>query len=41
VDTERIATWESDDPRVEDIWSLCGETAALLGYARNRPESAK
>jgi hypothetical protein len=35
VDLSRAGGWDAGDPRVETIWSLCGETAALLGYARD------
>jgi hypothetical protein len=37
VDLSRAGGWDPSDPRVETIWDLCGETAALLGYARDRP----
>jgi hypothetical protein len=34
VDPSRASHWDAADPRVETIWNLCGETAALLGYTR-------
>ena len=34
VDLSRTGDWDPQDPRVDTIWSLCGETAALLGYLR-------
>ncbi|HTS20263.1 MAG TPA: sulfotransferase [Casimicrobiaceae bacterium] len=33
VDSTRIAPWDSDDPRIETIREICGETAGLLGYS--------
>jgi hypothetical protein len=36
VDLSRAGGWDHRDPRVETIWSLCRETAELLGYARDR-----
>ena len=35
VDWSRAGGWDPNDPRVETIWGLCGETAGLLGYARD------
>ena len=32
VDLSRAGGWDPRDPRVETIWNICGETAALLGY---------
>ncbi len=34
VDISRTGGWDPADPRVGAIWDVCGETAALLGYAR-------
>jgi len=34
VDLSRAPAWDPADPRVETIWSVCGETAATLGYTR-------
>jgi hypothetical protein len=34
VDSSRAGGWDPADPRVETIWNLCRETAALLGYVR-------
>jgi Sulfotransferase family len=33
VDSARVAGWDPDDPRIETIYEICGETAALLGYS--------
>jgi hypothetical protein len=33
IDHDRVRGYELSDPRVDEIWDLCGETAALLGYA--------
>ncbi len=35
IDAARASPWDPSDPRVETIWSLCGETAARLGYSRD------
>lgn len=35
VDASRSGEWDPADPRAETIWRICGETAALLGYARS------
>jgi hypothetical protein len=37
VDWSRIGGWDRGDPRADAIWELCGTTAALLGYRRDRP----
>ena len=34
VDPSRIGDWDPRDPRVETIWKVCADTAALIGYAR-------
>jgi len=34
VDRARTGAWDPRDPRVQTIWDICGETAALLGYTR-------
>src|SRR5262249_3870986 len=34
VDRARTGAWDPLDPRVQTIWDICGETAALLGYTR-------
>jgi hypothetical protein len=41
VDFTRSAGWDAGDPRVDLIWRLCGETAALLGYARQPDPSTQ
>ena len=41
VDLTRSGGWDATDPRVDLIWRLCGETAALLGYARQPAASAQ
>jgi hypothetical protein len=41
VDFTRSGGWDVGDPRVDTIWRLCGETAALLGYARQPDASAQ
>jgi sulfotransferase family protein len=41
VDRTRSSDWNASDPRVDMIWRLCGETAALLGYARAPGASAQ
>ena len=41
VDLARSGGWDAGDPRVDAIWRLCGETAALLGYARQPDASAQ
>ena len=33
VDTTRIRSYELPDPRVEEVWAVCGRTAELLGYS--------
>ena len=37
VDRSRTGGWDPGDPRADSIWKLCGSTAALLGYRRDRP----
>ena len=37
VDPSRMGGWDARDPRVEMVWKICGETAALLGYSRTPP----
>ena len=37
VDLSRASAWDSHDPRADSIWEVCGETATLLGYQRDRP----
>ena len=37
VDHSRAGEWESDDPRVQVIWDICGETAEAIGYTRDGP----
>ncbi len=32
ADPSRMGGWDAGDPRVEKVWTICGETAALLGY---------
>jgi sulfotransferase family protein len=32
VEPSRTGSWDADDPRVDMIWDICGETAAFLGY---------
>ena len=34
VDPARAGRWDPCDPRVQTIWDICGQTAALLGYTR-------
>ena len=34
VDRSRTGAWDPHDPRVQTIWQVCGEMAALLGYSR-------
>jgi len=34
VDLSRTGVWDPRDPRVQTVWDICGETAALLGYTR-------
>src|SRR5262249_682886 len=34
VDLSRTGAWDPRDPRVQTVWDICGETAALLGYTR-------
>jgi Sulfotransferase family len=41
VDISRASTWDPRDPRVETIWEICGETAALLGYTRELAVSSR
>jgi len=41
VDVTRSSDWNVSDPRVDMIWRLCGETAALLGYARQPDASTQ
>jgi hypothetical protein len=41
VDISRASAWEPRDPRVETIWDICGETAALLGYRRELAASSR
>jgi hypothetical protein len=41
VDFTRSGGWDPGDPRVDLIWRLCGETAALLGYARQPDASTQ
>jgi hypothetical protein len=41
VDNSRAGGWDSRDPRVETIWEICGETAALLGYTRDLAASSR
>ena len=33
VDAKRRRRWEPDDPRIAEIWDLCGPMASLYGYA--------
>ena len=33
VDTARIRRWAADDPRIRDVWDLCGEVAEKYGYS--------
>jgi hypothetical protein len=40
VDVARANAWDPHDPRVDLVWSLCGETASLLDYTREPPASA-
>lgn len=35
VDASRSSDWDPDDPRVEPVWRICGETAMVLGYRRD------
>ncbi|HTP48201.1 MAG TPA: sulfotransferase [Casimicrobiaceae bacterium] len=35
VDASRSGDWDPDDPRVEPVWRICGETAMLLRYRRD------
>lgn len=37
VDLSRTGSWDPDDPRADSIWTLCSDTATLLGYRRDRP----
>ena len=37
VDFSRTGGWDSGDPRADRIWEVCGDTATLLGYRRDRP----
>lgn len=32
VDHNRCRRWKSNDRRIDDVWSICRETATLLGY---------
>jgi hypothetical protein len=41
VDLTRPGGWDAADPRVDTIWRLCGETAALLGYERQAERSTQ
>jgi hypothetical protein len=41
VDFTRSGGWDAGDPRVDLIWRLCGETAVLLGYARQPDPSTQ
>ena len=41
VDNSRAGGWDPRDPRVETIWEICGETAALLGYTRELAVSSR
>ena len=41
VDISRAGGWDPRDPRVETIWEICGETAALLGYTRDLAVSSR
>jgi hypothetical protein len=41
VDHSRAGGWHPRDPRVETIWEICGETAALLGYTRELEASSR
>ena len=41
VDISRAGAWDPRDPRVETIWDICGETAALLGYTRELSVSSR
>ncbi|HTR57222.1 MAG TPA: sulfotransferase [Casimicrobiaceae bacterium] len=34
IDLLRAGSWDPRDQRIEVIWEVCGETAALLGYRR-------
>jgi hypothetical protein len=41
VDNSRVGGWDPRDPRVETIWKICGDTAALLGYTRDLAASSR
>ena len=41
VDNSRAGGWDPRDPRVETVWEICGETAALLGYTRELAVSSR
>jgi len=41
VDLSRAGGWDPRDPRLQIIWDICGETAALLGYTREVPGSRR
>jgi hypothetical protein len=41
VDLSRAGGWHPRDPRLQIIWDICGETAALLGYTREVPGSMR
>lgn len=33
VDPHRMRTWSAGDPRVEEVWAICGEVAGWYGYS--------
>lgn len=41
ADLTRSSDWDASDPRIDMIWDLCGQTAALLGYARQPDASTQ
>jgi hypothetical protein len=39
VDASRMGAWDARDARVETIWAICGESAALLDYTLDQDGS--
>ena len=39
VDAARMGGWSAEDPRIANIWTICGETAALLDYTLGQGQS--